>query len=131
MRARRGGFTLIEMAVAAFVLALGVVAVLTCIGSSARSTAVAAEYTTAAMLAQQHMSEVEAQVDQLVGGEQQGDFGDDHPGFAWTQQVETTDLTGLYRVTLTIAWPSGSSQRTAQFVTYEQTQTSTSAEVAQ
>jgi len=111
------------MIVAAILLVVGVVAALACIGAATRSTSLAAEYTTAALLAQQRLAEIEAQPDQLSSGDQQGDFGEAFPGYTWHQTVETTDLSGLVRVTLTIEWPSGATRRSAQFVTYEQTQT--------
>lgn len=130
-RRNRRGFTLVEMIVAAILLVVGVVAALTCIGSATRSTALAAEYTTAALLAQQRFAEIEAQSDQLTSGDQQGDFGEDFPGYSWHQTVETTDFSGLVRVALTIEWPSGATRRSAQFVTYEQTQTQQQASPAQ
>lgn len=122
-RHNRQGFTLVEMIVAAILLVVGVVAALACIGSATRSTALAAEYTTAALLAQQRFAEIEAQPDQLTSGDQQGDFGEEFPGYSWHQMVETTDFGGLVRITLTIEWPSGATRRSVQFVTYEQTQT--------
>jgi prepilin-type N-terminal cleavage/methylation domain-containing protein len=123
LRHHQQGFTLVEMIVAAILLVVGVVAALACIGAATRSTSLAAEYTTAALLAQQRLAEIEAQPDQLSSGDQQGDFGEAFPGYTWHQTVETTDLSGLVRVTLTIEWPSGATRRSAQFVTYEQTQT--------
>lgn len=124
---RRAGFTLIEMVVATVLLALGVVGTLACISSATRSTSISSEYTTAALLAQQKISELEAAPDQIQGGEQTGDFGEEHPTYTWRQQVETGMVASLMRVTLVIEWRSGSRARQAQFATYllippEQTQ---------
>lgn len=121
------GFTLIEMVVATILLAIGVVAALQCMAASSRTCGVANEYATAALLAQQHLAEVEAQADTLTGGEQQGEFGDAYPGFTWRQAVEPTDLPAVVRLTLTIEWPSGSARRMSQFTTYENTAAAASA----
>jgi type II secretion system protein I len=112
------GFTLVEMVVATVLLALGVVGALACISSATRSTSISSEYTTAALLAQQKLAELEAQPDQIQGGEQSGDFGEEHPTFSWRQQVDSTSITSLMRVTLHIEWKSGSLPRSAQFASY-------------
>ena len=117
-RRRQAGFTLIEMVVAIVLLALGVVGALACISSATRSTSISSEYTTAALLAQQKLAEVEAQPDQIQGGEQSGDFGEEYSNFSWRQNIESSNIASLMRVTLSIEWKSGASQRQAQFVTY-------------
>jgi general secretion pathway protein I len=117
-RNRRAGFTLIEMVVATVLLALGVVGALACISSATRSTSISSEYTTAALLAQQRIAELEAAPDQVQGGEQNGDFGEQYPTFTYRQQVETGTVGSLMRVNLTIEWRSGARPRQAQFATY-------------
>ncbi len=117
---RRAGFTLVEMIVAAVLLFVGVVATLVCISSATRSTSIASEYTNAALLAQKHFSELQAQPDQITSGDQQGEFGEENPGFRWQQTSEATDIQGLLKVTLIVDWPSGGTRRIAQFATYMQ-----------
>ena len=117
-RKRQAGFTLIEMVVATVLLVLGVVGALACISSATRSTSISSEYTTAALLAQQKIAEVEATPDQIQGGEQSGDFGEEHPTFSWRQNIESSNIASLMRVTLIIEWKSGAIPRQAQFVTY-------------
>lgn len=108
------------MIVATLLLAIGVVAALIAISAATRATAAANDYTTATLLAQQRFAEIAAQPDQLTGGQQEGDFGADYPGFAWQQSVEPAGVAGLVRVTLIIEWGSGLTRRSASFVTYEQ-----------
>jgi general secretion pathway protein I len=134
-RRRARGFTLIEMVVSIILMAIGVVGAMMCIGTATRLTGTADDYATAAGLAQERLalvvSQLAQQPDQFAAGDQQGSFGDDHPGFTWRQQVETTDLPDLDRVTITISWPAGIGRREARFVTFERippatTSTSTS-----
>ena len=120
-RRRNRGFTLVEMIVATLLLAIGAVAALMCIGSATRAAAVSREYATAARMAEQRFAEIVQQPDQIQGGSQSGDFGSDYPNYTWDQTVETTDFPGLVRVTLNINWGSGPVQRTAQFVSYAET----------
>lgn len=118
-RAQRAGFTLVEMIVAIVLLAIGATAALACISSATRSTAIANEYNQASLLAQQKFAELEAQPDQMTGGDQQGDGGDQYPGFTWHATIEPTDLTEVLKVTMVIEWRSGLGSRSAQFVTYD------------
>ena len=108
------------MIVAAVLLFVGVVATLVCISAATRSTSIANEYTAAAVLAQKRFSELQAQPDQITSGDQQGEFGEDNPGFRWQQTSEPTEIQGLLKVTLIVDWPSGNTRRTAQFATYMQ-----------
>jgi prepilin-type N-terminal cleavage/methylation domain-containing protein len=123
---RLAGFTLVEMIVATFLLAIGISAVLGCIAAATHSTAVATEYTTAAMLAHQRFAELEQQPAMVTAGDTSGSFTDDFSNFSWQQTIETTDVTSLMKVTVVIQWQSGSTPRTAQFVTYEQVGTDSS-----
>lgn len=120
-RRSKRGFTLVEMIVATMLLAIGAVAAMMCIGSATRAAGVSREYATAARMAEQRFAEIAQQPDQIQGGTQSGDFGQDYPGYSWEQTVETTDFAGLVRVTLTITWVSGPVQRSAQFVSYAET----------
>ncbi|MGC8666734.1 MAG: type IV pilus modification PilV family protein [Chthonomonadales bacterium] len=115
----REGFTLVEMIVAALLLVLGGVAALTCISAATRSMAAAQTITTAALLAQQKISEMEADPTQLMSGDQQGDFSPDHPDYTWQTTVEPTDLAAVEKVTLTVQHRSTRGGRSVQIVTYE------------
>jgi len=118
---RRGsarGFTLMEMVVATIVLFIGGVAALSCMGLATRATGSARDYQTAAILAQDRLAQMGLSASDLTAGEEEGTFGDEHPGFAWRQSIEATDVGGLFRVTLTVSWPVGSRRRSVDFVTY-------------
>lgn len=112
------GFTLVEMIVATVLLTVGVVGALGAIHSAAQSTIQADGSQTAAILAQKQITELQLQPDQLTGGDQQGDFGDDYPGYHWQQSLEATDYTNLFKVTVTITWGQTNDQRKRDFVTY-------------
>lgn len=123
-RRRERGFTLVEMAVSIVLLAIGVVSAAACMSAATRLSSVSGEYTTAAALAQDQLSEftslLASQPDQVSAGDQQGEFGSEHPGYTWQRKIETTDYTELVRVTITISWPgNGNARREAQFVSYE------------
>jgi general secretion pathway protein I len=108
------------MIVATLLLAIGVVACLGAIGVSTRATGVARDYSTATILADRRISEIESDpTNNLTTGEQSGDFGADYPGFSWHQNIEQTDITALLRVSLSIEWTNGASQSSALFTTYE------------
>ena len=107
------GFTLLEVMVAMAIIAIALTAVL---GSQSQSVSLASEAkfnTTAPLLAQSKIAEIEvAEQDDLAGGS--GDFGEDFPGYTWELSVEdiafeepenVSDL--LKRIDLKVSWGGG------------------------
>ena len=76
-RSTRPGFTLVEMIVATFLLAIGVSAAMLALSTSSQASYRSERVQTAALLAQKQMTEIEIQAAQnnLTGGDQTGDFG--------------------------------------------------------
>jgi len=73
--------------------------------------------TIATILARQKMGEIEA-----VGfpelGEEDGDFGEQFPGFTWTTAVSETPFEEARRVNLSIVWKDGLQERRVDVVAY-------------
>ncbi|HZP82265.1 MAG TPA: prepilin-type N-terminal cleavage/methylation domain-containing protein [Chthonomonadaceae bacterium] len=114
----RTAFTLVEMIVATLLLAIGVAGALAAFSTATRASAMAEQINTAALLAQQRLTEIELQSDTLSGGAQQGDFGADYPGYRWQQNVEPTDYENLFKVTLTVQWGPGNAPQERVFTTF-------------
>ncbi len=104
------GFTLLEVMVAMAIIAIALTAVL---GSQSQSVSLASEAkfnTTAPLLAQSKIAEIEvAEQSDVAGGS--GDFGEDFPGYTWELRVEdivfeepanVSDL--LKRIDLKVSW---------------------------
>ena len=104
------GFTLLEVMVAMAIIAIALTAVL---GSQSQSVSLASEAkfnTTAPLLAQSKIAEVEvAEQNDLTGDS--GDFGEDFPDYTWELSVEditfeepenVSDL--LKRIDLKVSW---------------------------
>jgi general secretion pathway protein I len=104
------GFTFLEVMVAVAFLATILTAAL---GSQSQSVSLASEarfYTTATLLAQGKMAEIEAK-DLGTLSSDSGDFGEDFPGYAWEVTVDNVYLdypenvsNHLKQVTLTLSW---------------------------
>ena len=103
------GFTLLEVMIALAVIAIVLVAVF---GSQSQSLSLANEAkfnTTAALLAQKKMAEVEAGTS-LDMNSSSGDFGEDFPEYQWELNVSGVSLPGtgeaeyLKQVDLIIRW---------------------------
>jgi general secretion pathway protein I len=88
------GFTLLEVMIAVAILAIALVAA---IGSQSQSVSLASEAkfaTTAALLAQSKMADLEAKdPDDLFSDA--GDFGEDFPGYRWESEVSPATLDRL------------------------------------
>lgn len=113
------GFTLIEMIVATFLLAIVFVAVAETFGTVTRANSKAEAFQTSALLARKRFAEVEQQVSSLSGGDTEGDFGDAYPGYKWRQSVVASDFEKLFKATLTITHrDSGSSTDQYEYATY-------------
>jgi len=97
-RYRQGGFTLLEVMVAVAIIAIALTALL---GSHSQSISLAGEakfYTTASLLAQRKMAELELTgFDDLVSD--RGDFGEEFPGYRWEVKVDQADFEGFEEIT--------------------------------
>lgn len=116
---KNGGFTLLEVLVAISIIAISLTTLFSS-QSASLSLAIESKFnTTAALLAREVLAEYQSGVHQLIDDE--GDFGDDFPGFSWKVEVEEAQLewlelqpevTPLYKVDLIISWQDdGYSQR--------------------
>lgn len=107
---RDPGFTLLEVMIAIAIIAIALVAVL---GSQSQSLSLASEAkfnTTAALLAQSKMAEVEAaSPEELISNS--GDFGEDFPDYRWELTVSDVGFLGaeealdyLKQIDLVVSW---------------------------
>ena len=104
------GFTLLEVMVAIALIAIALTAVL---GSQSQSVSLAGEArfnTTAALLAQTKMAEIELKDPEDLTADS-GDFGEDFPGYTWQSSVSNVMFDRadnvsdhLKQVDLTISW---------------------------
>jgi general secretion pathway protein I len=110
MKREDNGFTLLEVMVAIALIAIALMAVL---GSQSQSVSLAGEArftTTAALLAQSKMAEIESQDPEDLTADS-GDFDEDFSGYTWKLAVSNVMLDRpenvsdhLKQVDLTIAW---------------------------
>jgi general secretion pathway protein I len=104
------GFTLLEVMVAVAIIAIGLTALL---GSHSQSVSLASEAkfnTTATLLAQDKMAQLELEKFQDVANDS-GDFGEEFPHYRWELQVSGIDLPGyqeisknIRQIDLTLLW---------------------------
>ena len=86
-RVGKQGFTLLEVMIAVAIIAIACTAIL---GSQSQSVSLASEakfYTTATLLAQGKMAEIEIKRGQDLMSDS-GDFGEDFPGYSWRLDVQ-------------------------------------------
>jgi prepilin-type N-terminal cleavage/methylation domain-containing protein len=122
LRRRNAGFTLIEMMVAAIVLAVGIAGALGAISAATRAEGMAEQMHTAVLLARQQLTNTEQNLASLAGGTTNGDFGNDYPGYSWSQDVEATDSQYNFQVTMTVSYGSQPHQQQYVVTTYLNTQ---------
>jgi len=112
-RNTRLGFTLLEVMMAVSIIAIALTAVL---GSQSQSVSLAGEArfkTTAPLLAQTKMAEMEAMNAADLASDS-GDFGDDFPGYTWAVTVGDVMFGGstaasdyLRQIDVTVSWGQG------------------------
>lgn len=81
------GFTLLEVMVALSIIAIVLVSIVRLQGQTISMNETIRFYAVAPLLAQSKLSEITLKPEDF-DGEQTGDFGEDHPGYGWTSQVE-------------------------------------------
>ncbi len=101
MRRNKGGFTLLEVMVAMSILAIGLVAVFQMQSQSVSMSSESRFRTTAALLAQQKMTEVET-ARKLDNRNEQGDFAPDYPEYGWSLTIMDTQINKLKRIDVTV-----------------------------
>ena len=113
------GFTLLEVMIAMAILAITLVAIYQ---SQSQSVSMASDsrlVTTASLLAQGRMAEIDA-VDprSVVSGN--GDFGEDYPGYTWQLEVSAVEeLPLLKKMTLTVTQGRLVTRNTYRLILYK------------
>jgi type II secretion system protein I len=98
---KANGFTLMEVMIAMAILAIALVAVFQLHSQSISMSTESRFMTTAALLAQSKMVEVEA-ASTLTNHSEDGDFGPDYPQYTWRLEVGDTQLTQFKKIEVTV-----------------------------
>ncbi|UCD72362.1 MAG: hypothetical protein JSW70_05040 [Syntrophobacterales bacterium] len=101
-------------------LAIIAIVLITCLRAQNQSIQVynlSRDMTIATILARQKMGEIEATGFPELG-EEEGDFGEQFPGFAWKQAVSMTSFEEARRVDLSIIWKDGIREKRVDVVAY-------------
>ena len=101
MRVQDDGFTLLEVMVAMSILAIALVAVFQLQSQSISMSTSARFMTTASLLAQSKMADVEAET-ALGNISRKGDFAPGFPEYKWTVQVTDTKIPKLKRIEVNV-----------------------------
>jgi general secretion pathway protein I len=114
------GFTLLEVMIAMAILAITLVALYQ---SQSQSISMASDsrfLTTASLLAQSRMAEIDAAADPRAVVSANGDFGDDYPGYTWRLEVSAVEeLPLLKRMTLTVTQGRMVTRNTYRLILYK------------
>lgn len=95
------GFTLLEVMIAMTILAIALVTVFQSQSQSISMESQARFSTTAALLAQGKMAELEAaQARDLMSG--RGDFGENFPDYTWEVDVRASEINDLKKIDLVV-----------------------------
>ena len=98
---RKTGFTLLEVMVAMSILAMSLVAVFYMQSQSISMAGEARFLTTASLLAQHKMAEIEAGTS-IDNKSQEGDFAPDYPAYGWTIEVTDTKIAKLKKMEVNV-----------------------------
>jgi general secretion pathway protein I len=95
------GFTLMEVMIAMAILAIALVTVFQSQSQSISMAGSSRFLTTASLLAQSKMVEIEA-VDMKNIKTENGDFGEGFPDYVWRVEVKDTELDNVKKIELTV-----------------------------
>ncbi len=114
---RTAGFTLLEVMIAMAILAITLVVVFQSQSQSISMASTSRFVTTASLLAQSKMAEMEA-ADSGNLGSGSGDFGDDYPGYAWRVTVGDTQKDAIKKIEVTVSNERMASNNTYTLILY-------------
>ena len=100
-QAGKKGFTLMEVMVAMAILAIALVSIFQLQSQSISMATDSRFLTTAALLAQSKMVEIETQ-STLSNKTESGDFGPDYPQYAWQLVIDDTQLLQFKKIAVTV-----------------------------
>lgn len=120
MQNKASGFTLMEVMIAMTILAIALVAIFQSQSQSISMSTDSRFMTTASLLAQSKMVEVEA-ASALDNHSEDGDFGSDYPQYTWHLEVGDTQLPQFKKVEVTVTNKLFISRGTYQLVLYKTT----------
>lgn len=101
-RARRGGFTLIEVLVALAIVAIGMAAVLSALSSSASTVVYLRDKSFAQWVALNKIATLRLMGQQPATGATNGDVDYADRKWHWRQEVATTDAPGVVRIDVSV-----------------------------
>lgn len=112
-----GGFTLLEVMIAMAILATTLVVVFQSQSQSISTTGIARFQTTASLLAQIKIAEIEAAKPEFIVSDS-GDFGDDFHGYSWQVNVTETGFDKLKKIEVQVINEIMTSNNSLLFVFY-------------
>jgi general secretion pathway protein I len=118
MSVKNDGFTLLEVMIAMSILATALVAVLLMQSQSISMSTDSRFLTTASLLAQSKMADLEA-ASTIANSEQKGDFAPDYPDYAWTLSVTDTQFSRLKKIEVRVYHQARGSGSAYQLVFYK------------
>jgi len=115
---KKSGFTLMEVMIAMAILAIALVAVFQSQSQSISMSTDSRFMTTASLLAQSKMAEVEAS-STLDNQSKDGDFGLDYPQYIWHMEIGDTQLLQFKKIDVTVTNKLFISRGTYKLVLYK------------
>ncbi|MCX7634641.1 MAG: prepilin-type N-terminal cleavage/methylation domain-containing protein [Syntrophales bacterium] len=112
------GFTLLEVMIAMAILAIGLTAAYYSQSQSVSMAASARFMTTASLLAQGKMAEMEGNTAKEIVADR-GNFGEDHPDYEWQLEVADSEMENLKRLKLTVTNNRMTVNNTFEIVLYK------------
>ena len=112
------GFTLMEVMIAMAILAIALVAIFQSQSQSISMSTDSRFMTTAALLAQSKMVEVEA-ASTLANHSEDGDFGPDYPQYTWHLEIGDTQMPQFKKIEVTVTNKLFISRGTYKLVLYK------------
>ena len=117
---KASGFTLMEVMIAMTILAIALVAIFQSQSQSISMSTDSRFMTTASLLAQSKMVELETTAT-LDNQTKEGDFGPDYPQYAWHFEVGDTQLPQFKKVAVTVTNTLFTARGTYQLILYKTT----------
>ncbi len=118
MHSRNTGFTLLEVMIAMSILATALLVILQLQSQSISMSSDSRFRTTASLLAQSKMADLEA-LSAIANQDQKGDFAPDHPDYSWAVAVTDTRVSRLKKIEVSVYHKSAGPKGAYQLILYK------------
>lgn len=120
-RRKNSGVLLLEVLITVSLLGVGLTVILQAFSASIGAIRTAQQYTRAAFLAEDKLSQIKQEAlqgDDIAAGQESGEFSEENKDFSWESEINPLEDTSLNEAKITVSWQQKDRENEVFLTTY-------------